>query len=48
MDNCCREHELTRKFVLWALAIIASLAVFSLYTRPDFLFTLASQVWGCF
>jgi len=39
---------LTQKIVLWALAIIASLAVFALYTRPDFLFTLASQVWGCF
>jgi len=39
---------LTQKIALWALAIIASLAVFALYTRPDFLFTLASQVWGCF
>jgi hypothetical protein len=22
--------------------------VFSLYGRPDFLMTLANQVWGCF
>lgn len=24
------------------------LAVFYLYTRPDFLVTLANQVWACF
>jgi hypothetical protein len=37
-----------QKTLLWGLAILASLGVFSLYTRPGFLFTLASQVWGCF
>ena len=26
----------------------ALLGVFWLYTRPDFLFTLANQVWACF
>ncbi len=36
------------KFGLWALAIIASLGVFALYTRPDFLVTLANQIWACF
>ena len=36
------------KIALWMLAIGASLGVFSLYTRPEFLFTLASQVWSCF
>jgi hypothetical protein len=39
---------LARKIALWLLAISASLAVFALYTRPDFLFTLANQVWACF
>jgi len=39
---------LAKKIVLWAIVIIASLAVFALYTRPDFLFTLANQLWGCF
>ncbi len=39
---------MTRKLVLWAAAIAASLAVFSLYTRPDFLFTMANQLWACF
>jgi len=37
-----------RKTVLWSLAILASLGVFSLYTRPGFLITLADQVWSCF
>jgi len=37
-----------QKTVLWSVAILVSLGVFALYTRPDFLFTLASQVWGCF
>ncbi len=36
------------KIALWSLAISASLAVFALYTRPDFLFTLANQLWSCF
>jgi len=39
---------MAKKITLWALAIVASLAVFALYTRPDFLFTLANQVWACF
>lgn len=39
---------MAKKVILWALAIVASLAVFTLYTRPDFLFTLANQVWACF
>lgn len=36
------------KIALWSLAIAVSLAVFALYTRPDFLFTLANQLWSCF
>jgi hypothetical protein len=37
-----------KRIGLWTLAIIASLGVFALYTRQDFLFTLANQVWACF
>lgn len=37
-----------QKTMLWSLAILASLGVFALYTRPDFLVTLANQVWSCF
>jgi hypothetical protein len=33
---------------LYTLAVVAPLAVFVLYTRPDFLVTLANQVWACF
>jgi hypothetical protein len=39
---------MTRKVMLWALAIVVLLAVFALYTRPDFLLTVADQVWSCF
>ena len=39
---------MTRRLTLYTLAITALLAVFALYTRPDFLLTLANQVWTCF
>ena len=31
-----------------ALVMTVLLAVFSLYTQPDFFFTVANQVWACF
>ncbi len=37
-----------RKAALWSLAIVVSLGVFSLYTRPEFLISLADQMWSCF
>ncbi|MFC7410078.1 hypothetical protein [Hydrogenophaga atypica] len=37
-----------RRLTLAALAAAALLAVFALYTRPDFLLQLADQVWACF
>jgi len=30
------------------VCVVVLLAVLSLYLRPDFLLTLANQVWGCF
>jgi hypothetical protein len=36
------------KILLYAGAICVLLAVFALYTHPDFLVTLANQVWACF
>ena len=39
---------LTRRLLVWGLALALLLAVFALYTRPDFLRTLADQVWACF
>ena len=37
-----------RKLLVFAVALAALLAVFALYTRPDFLVTLADQIWACF
>jgi hypothetical protein len=37
-----------QKFLAWAGAVIVLLAVFALYTRPDFLVTLSNQLWACF
>ncbi len=40
-----------KRWPVWAgpvLALAVLLAVFSLYTRPDFLLTLANQLWSCF
>jgi hypothetical protein len=36
------------KLLFYLAAVCVLLAVFTLYTRPDFLMTLANQVWGCF
>jgi hypothetical protein len=37
-----------RKLLAYSAALAALLAVFALYTRPDFLVTLAEQIWACF
>ncbi len=37
-----------RRILLYAAALGVLLAVFALYTRPDFLVSLADQVWACF
>jgi len=37
-----------RKLLAWCGAVIVLLAVFALYTRPDFLVTLSNQIWACF
>lgn len=39
---------LRRRLLLWSAATATLLAVFSLYTQPDFLVQLANQVWTCF
>ncbi len=38
----------TRKLTAYAAAVVVLLGVFSLYLRPDFLVTLAGQIWACF
>jgi hypothetical protein len=37
-----------RKLLPYGLAVAILLGVFALYTQPDFLVTLANQVWACF
>ncbi len=41
-------YQLALKISGSAAALAALLGVFALYTRPDFLLTLANQVWACF
>ena len=38
----------TRTLLAWAAATVVLLAVFALYTQPDFMVTLADQLWACF
>jgi hypothetical protein len=40
--------KLTRQLLVWSVALGLLLAVFALYTRADFLLTLADQLWACF
>ncbi|WP_275405257.1 hypothetical protein [Rhodoferax lacus] len=37
-----------QRLALALLAIAALVAVFMLYTRPDFLVQLSNQIWACF
>lgn len=32
----------------WSVSAIALLGTFALYNRPDFLVSLADQLWSCF
>jgi hypothetical protein len=38
----------SRRLLGWGVSVLVLLGVFALYTRPDFLVTLANQVWACF
>ena len=42
------QRTVVLKMAVWTGVTAALLAVFGLYTRPDFLVTLADQVWSCF
>ena len=37
-----------KKWLAAAAAVLVLLAVFALYLRPDFMLTLADQIWACF
>jgi hypothetical protein len=36
------------RFLLYAAALGLLLAIFTLYTRPEFMLNIANQVWACF
>lgn len=36
------------KLFCYAAMLVLLLLVFALYGQPDFLMTLANQIWGCF
>lgn len=36
------------RFLLYAAAVGLLLAIFTLYTRPEFMVNIANQVWACF
>jgi hypothetical protein len=38
----------SHKVIFFALSAAVLAMVFAMYTRPDFVMTLANQVWGCF
>ncbi|MDP1998418.1 MAG: hypothetical protein Q8K22_02350 [Rhodoferax sp.] len=44
----CRLHPIATKALVFGAVLCVLLAVFSLYTRPDFMLTLANEVWSCF
>lgn len=37
-----------QRALVWAAVVSVLLAVFALYTQPEFMRTLADQVWACF
>ncbi len=37
-----------QRVALYGVALLVLLAVFALYLQPDFMVTLAQQVWACF
>jgi hypothetical protein len=42
------KRAVTAKNLGLLAAVLACLGVFMLYTRPEFLITLADQIWACF
>ena len=42
------QRGLVKSFLIWSAIAAALLGVFALYARPEFLVTLADQLWACF
>ena len=37
-----------KKLAAWSAAVVALLAVFALYTRPQMMVALGDMIWACF
>ncbi len=37
-----------RRLLTWAAVLAVLAAAFAMYTRPEFMVTLADQIWACF
>ncbi len=50
VHDCMRLSKYPRltRLLTYAGALAVLLATFAAYTRPDFLVTLADQLWSCF
>ena len=40
--------KLWQRILIWTAIAAVLLAVFALYLQPQFMLTLADQVWACF
>lgn len=40
--------KLWQRSLIWAAVLTVLLAVFAMYLKPEFMLTLADQVWACF
>jgi hypothetical protein len=43
-----RKFKTPLKYTAYTATVLACVGVFMLYTRPEFMVTLANQVWACF
>ena len=42
------QRQTFQRIALYGAALAVLLAVFALYLQPDFMVTLAQQIWACF
>ena len=48
MQPKAMQIKLWQRILIWAAILVVLLAVFALYLQPQFMLTLADQVWACF
>ena len=41
-------RQLAKTALIWTTITAALLGVFAMYAKPEFLVTLADQLWACF